>query len=154
MPTPPGRQLEKGRYGFDGLQTGDWLRTGELCLEAGLIDLFADLTGDRFEIHMSDAAAHRHGFPRRVAHGLLVLSLIDGLKNRAEARFNAVASLGWTWSFNRPVLIGDSIHGVLVVREKRLTRKGDRGIVKIHFEVCNQQDEVVQSGFNQLMVYC
>ncbi|WP_363262176.1 MaoC/PaaZ C-terminal domain-containing protein [Mesorhizobium sp.] len=46
-------------------------------------------TRDRFEIHMSDEAALRHGFPASVAHGLLVLSLVDGLKNNAVARFRA-----------------------------------------------------------------
>ena len=99
-----GRALPPGRYGFDDANPGDRIETDALSVTPALIDAFADLTGDRFEIHLSDAAAQRHGFPARVAHGLLVLSLIDGLKNQCPAQFNAVASLGWEWSFRAPVL--------------------------------------------------
>ncbi len=51
-----------------------------MTVTAEMIDEFADITGDRFEIHMSGKAARRHGPDARVAHGPLVLSLIDGLR--------------------------------------------------------------------------
>ena len=117
------------------------------------IDRFAELTGDRFEIHMSDERARRHGFDGRVAHGLLVLSLVDGLKNQAEARFDAIASLGWDWSFKRPVLIGDAISARLLIADKRPTRHAERGIVKLACDVSNQNGDIVQSGSNELMIY-
>ena len=123
-----------------------------LALKAFQIDAFADLTGDRFEIHMDDDAAKALGFPGRVAHGLLVLSLVDGLKNQAHARFRAVASLGWTWRFDGPVFIGDTITATITVVGKRPTRRPDRGIVSLDFVVRNQNGETVQSGQNQLMV--
>jgi acyl dehydratase len=111
------------------------------------------MTGDRFEIHMSDEAALRHGFPARVAHGLLVLSLIDGLKNNAVARFRAVASLGWTWRFSAPVLAGDTIKAEVTVADKRTTRNPARAILRLRFVVRNQWGRIVQEGDNQLMVY-
>ncbi|MGX7874512.1 MaoC/PaaZ C-terminal domain-containing protein [Mesorhizobium sp. ORM6] len=52
---------------------------------AAIVEAFAGMTGDRFELHMSDEAAMRHSFPNRLAHGLLI-----GLKNNAVARFRAV----------------------------------------------------------------
>ncbi len=58
---------------------------------------------------MSGEATRRHEIDARVAHGLLVPSLIDGLKNRAPAQFRARAALDWYWSFHRPVLEGDRI---------------------------------------------
>ena len=58
---------------------------------AALVDAFADLTCDRFAIHMTDAGAQEMGIGRRVAPGLL--SLIDGLKNQAPAPFRAIATL-------------------------------------------------------------
>jgi acyl dehydratase len=147
-----GRALTPGRYRFEDVEIGDRIETGGLVIEAGHIDRFAELTGDRFEIHMSEEGAARHGFPNRVAHGLLILSLVDGLKNQAPAQFVAVASLGWDWKFTAPVFPGDTIRAVLDIKAKRETRRPDRGILSIDFAVFNQRDEIVQSGVNTLMV--
>lgn len=150
---PAEQALEPGRYGLNDLKPGDWFSTGECVVTAELIDAFADLTGDRFEIHMDESAAERHGFAGRVAHGLLVLSLVDGLKNQAPVSFTAVASLGWNWSFRAPVLAGDSIGVRIAVRSLRRTRREDRGIACLEFDVTNQRGEPVQAGENQLMLY-
>lgn len=101
---------------------------------------------------MTDDAARELGFPRRVAHGQLVLSLTDGLKNRAETAFHAVASLGWNWSFGKPVFAGDTLSALICIMAKRETRKTGRGIIQLAVEVTNQDGTIVQSGFNELMV--
>jgi acyl dehydratase len=147
-----GRLLPAGRYYLEDVAVGDRLETATLTLLAGHIDRFADLTGDRFDIHMNEEAAARHGFPARVAHGLLVLSLVDGLKNQAPAQFAAVASLGWDWQFRAPLFPGDTIRAVMEVRTTRPTSRPDRGIVTIGFTVLNQHEETVQHGVNTLMV--
>lgn len=146
-------RLAPGRYGFDEVAVGNSIDAGSVRVTAAQIDAFAELTGDRFEIHMSDAAAARHGFQARVAHGLLVLSLIDGLKNQAPAQFRAQASLGWDWSFRGPVLAEDRLSVVITVAEKREITARDRGILRLAFEVKNQQGTIVQQGENLLMVY-
>ncbi|MCP4317862.1 MAG: MaoC family dehydratase [Hyphomicrobiales bacterium] len=143
----------EGHYGYDRLAVEDWLQTASLTVTADHIDRFAALTGDRFEIHMSDERSRHHGFEGRIAHGLLILSLVDGLKNQAEARFEAIASLGWDWSFKRPVLIGDTIRATLIVADKRKTRQAERGIIRLQCDVVNQKGDIVQSGSNLLMVY-
>lgn len=145
--------LAPGRYGFDEVALDDRIETAALIVTSALIDAFADLTGDRFEIHMTDAAAQHHGFSARVAHGLLVLSLIDGLKNQCSAQFRAVVSLGWEWSFRAPVLCGDTVQATLTVVEKRPTSRLDRGILRLEAIAVNQRSEVVQRGHNLLMVY-
>lgn len=149
----PGPVLAPGRYGFDAIKIGDRIVTGEVGVTANMIDAFADLTGDRFAIHMDDAAAQSKGFSGRVAHGLLVLSLIDGLKNQTPAQFEAVASLGWNWRFSRPVLVGDRLRAAITVLSKRETSRLDRGILELDFTVENQSRDVVQSGTNLLMVH-
>ncbi len=146
-------RLAPGRYGFDEVVVGNSIDAGSVRVTAAQIDAFAELTGDRFEIHMSDEAAARHGFQARVAHGLLVLSLIDGLKNQAPAQFRAQASLGWDWSFRDPVLAEDRLSVVITVTEKREITARDRGILRLAFEVKNQQGTIVQQGENLLMVY-
>lgn len=146
------RRLENRSYSYDDLVPGDWFATPELVVGVSHIDRFAELSGDFFGLHMSDAAAQKLGFRRRVAHGLLVLSLADGLKNQSGSRLEAVASLGWTWSFDKPVFAGDTIHAVIAVLDKRPTAKPGRGIARLQFEVTNQNGETVQSGTNELMM--
>ncbi|SNT20794.1 MaoC family dehydratase [Antarctobacter heliothermus] len=148
-----GRVLGPGRYGLAALAEGDVIETARREVTVEMIDEFAALTGDHFEIHMDAAAARSHGFADRVAHGLLVLSLIDGLKNQAPAQFEAIASLGWDWGFAAPVLAGDSIAATITVTELRTTSAGTRGIITLGFEVTNQRGETVQRGVNRLMIY-
>ncbi|MDU8946544.1 MaoC family dehydratase [Ovoidimarina sediminis] len=148
-----GRDLPPGIHRFDAVETGDRISTGAVEVTSDMIDAFAALTGDRFAIHMEDAAAREKGFPGRVAHGLLVLSLIDGLKNAAPAQFDAIASLGWTWRFSKPVLIGDRLNATITVAGKRAVADGARGILELDFDVVNQRGETVQAGANRLMVH-
>ena len=147
-----GRHLTAGHYDYDEFQIEDWFETNDAEITAALIDRFVDLTGDRFAIHMDDEAAHALGFERRVAHGLLILSLIDGLKNQTAIKMKAVASLGWEWRFTRPVLLGETIRARFTVDSKRLTRDATRGIVTFAVEVRNQDDVTVQQGTNALMM--
>lgn len=148
-----GRTLGPGRYGLADLRTGDVIETGQCTVTPALIDAFAAMTGDRFEIHMDRDAALRHGFRDRVAHGLLVLSLVDGLKNQAPAQFAALASLGWDWSFAAPVFAGDSIAATITVTGLRATSDGKRAVATLDFDVTNQRGETVQRGVNRLMIY-
>jgi 3-hydroxybutyryl-CoA dehydratase len=146
-------KLAPGRYSFDQAQIGDQIITGSTNVSVRVILAFAELTGDQFEIHMSAEGAARHGFSAQVAHGLLVLSLIDGLKNQAEAQFSALASLGWDWAFRKPVFAGDRIHAEMTVEGKRPTSNPARGVLTIGFAVFNQDGLIVQKGRNQLMAY-
>lgn len=147
-----GRHLTAGHYDYDDFQINDWFETNEAEITATLIDRFAALTGDRFAIHMEDEAARALGFERRVAHGLLILSLIDGLKNQTTIKMKAIASLGWEWRFTRPVLLGEIIRARFTVDAKRLTRDATRGIVTFTVEVRNQNNVIVQQGTNALMM--
>ena len=147
------RILPPGHHGAATLTRGDRIDCGAMTVTVEMIDAFADMTGDRFEIHMSDKAARRHGFDARVAHGLLVLSLIDGLKNRAPAQFRARASLNWDWSFHRPVLADDRIAVTITIAAIEGTRQKDQAVLVLDFDVNNQNGERVQSGTNRLLAY-
>jgi len=146
-----GRILTPGRYGFHDVTVGDEIDLGSAEISADLIDRFADVSGDRYVLHMDCAEARARGFADRVAHGLLVLSVVDGLKNNARACLDGLASLGWQWRFDLPVLAGDVIHARLRIDGKRVTGSGRRGILRLGFRVANQRGDVVQSGQNQLI---
>jgi acyl dehydratase len=84
-PTPT---LPRGRY-FEEFQVGDRLRTRARTITEGDIVTFAGVSGDFNSIHTDEVYATQSGFGRRVAHGLLGLSIVSGLAVRTgilEAR--------------------------------------------------------------------
>lgn len=147
-----GRILPPGIYSHTDLNPGDRIETAHATVAGAAIDRFAELSGDCFALHLSDDAARELGFPRRVAHGLLVLSLIDGLKNQSPAQLRAVASLGWDVRFRAPVLVEDSLQAVFTVASKKPARDGRRGIVVLSVQARNQDGIIVQEGSTTLMM--
>lgn len=139
-------------HGIHDVKVGDQIDVGSVKVTADHIDRFADLTGDRYALHMDDDVAAKLGFRKRVAHGLLVLSLVDGLKNNAPATLDGLVSMGWNWSFDAPVLVGDTIHARLTIVAKRKTTSGRPGILRPRFDVTNQAGKLVQSGLNELLL--
>ena len=137
---------------YEDVPVGLTYDTGGLLVTDTYIVQFAGLCGDFFDVHMDDDFARSVGFNGRIAHGLLGLILVDGLKNRAEKRFAAIASLSWQWNFRAPLYPGTRIFGRLTVAQKRLTSRGDRGILTLSVQVLNNQGDVLQEGTNLLMV--
>lgn len=140
-----GRRLTPGEYWFEDLREGDHYDTGRLVVTEAHVVSFAGLSGDLFDVHMDDDFARSQGFPGRIAHGLLVLSLADGLKNRASVRINVVASLGWTLKFKGPVLAGDTIGVAVRVTGLRRSKKGT-GLTTMTFSITNQHGVEVQTA--------
>ena len=149
---PRARRLGRGKYSFDDLEVGDWYETGTAKVSQEQIQRFSELTGDRFAVHTEDQFARELGFPARIAHGLLVVSMADGMKFNSEVELDAVASLGWNLSFAAPVFAGDEIAVLLKVESKRATRNPQRGIVSFAMKILNQDGQVVQRGSNLLML--
>lgn len=146
-------ELAAGIYFYDDLSEGAFFSTKRMVVTETHIVNFAGISGDFFDVHMDDGFAREQGFPARIAHGLLGLCLIDGLKNRADAQLQAVASLGWKeWNFKAPIVAGDSISARISIASMRPTSKKDRGVVELMFEVTNQKNEIVQSGVNALLM--
>lgn len=149
-PTPP--PLAAGHYGALDVEIGAYYLTGRITVTEAHITNFCGISGDFFDIHVDDIFAQSHGFQGRVAHGLLGLAMVDGLKNRARVSFAAVASVGWTWKFRRPILIGDTISAKITVRgrEPHEKRPGHSRLT-LGFDVRNQRDETVQHGETELL---
>lgn len=148
-----GAPLKPGKYFYNDLAVGGHFKTGRMVVTETHIVNFAGISGDFFDVHMDDVFARSQGFPGRIAHGLLILCLIDGLKNRAEVQLQAIASLGWKdWNFKAPVVAGDSVQATITVSTMRITSNPDRGIVELGFEVRNQNDVIVQNGRNALLM--
>lgn len=133
----------------------EYITPSRTITEADIIN-FAGITGDFSPVHVDEESAKKTEFKSRIAHGLLGLSIIGGLKNLSD--FNedgAIASLGWTIDFLKPIFPGDTVTCKFKVTKKRRSKtKPDRGILFIECNLVNQKSELVQKGEHRLMVYC
>lgn len=145
------RRLEAGIYSYDDLKIGDYFDTGRIKVTDAHVVAFAGISGDHFDVHVDDEFAQAHGFPGRIAHGLLGLAMADGLKNRSPVRIRGIASLGWNWAFRRAIVIDDHIMVRVTVKDLRTTKREDRGITTLFFDVTNQRGETVQDGETLLL---
>lgn len=130
------------------------ITTASRTISEADIMLFAGLTGDYNELHTSATFAARTAFSERIAHGMLTLSMANGLYMRTGL-FNesTIANLGIKeWGFGKPVKIGDTISVKISLHEKHLSSRPDRGIVNWNVVVVNQNDEVVASGIWTKMI--
>jgi acyl dehydratase len=142
--------LPPGTYSYDDLTPGDHYTTSSVTVTAETIHAFADLTGDHHEIHLSDTAAQAQGFPAQVAHGLLVLSLVEGLKSACPVHLPGFAALHWDWQFRKPVLSGDTITAQITLIAKRIAGPTS-GHLTLGIQVTNQHGACVQKGETSVM---
>ncbi len=146
--------MRHGKY-LDEFVVGDVYTTHTRTIGETDVTLFAALTGDYIELHTSETEAKKTQFGRRIAHGLLLLSISHGLLSRlgiVDGTGVGFAEIE-NWKFKAPVFFGDTIHIRITVKEVRPSRsKPDRGILKLGFEVVNQDGAVVQEGIKVLMM--
>jgi acyl dehydratase len=133
---------------FEDFQVGQRFTTpARTVTEADIIN-FAGVSGDFNPIHTDAEFARSTPFGVRIAHGLLVLSMLTGLRQRS-GHFEGTI-IAWleirNYRFLKPVFIGDTVHGETEILEKRETSRPDRGILVQKVRVLNQKGEVVQEG--------
>jgi len=89
----------------------------------------------------------------RIAPGLLTLSLAEGLVlSSGVTRGTGLALLELTPTWKAPVYAGDTILTQINVVSKRLTSRGDRGVVKTENVVVNSKGETVVTYASARMI--
>jgi len=144
------QDIETYEVYFETLNIGDKFKTAGRTVTEGDIVSFAGLSGDYNALHTDAeyAATTPHG--ARIAHGLLVLAIVSGLSTRLpvmkamERTILGLANLQCRW--RRPTKIGDTIHVVLEVAEKKDGAKNDRGSVVLRRTAVNQRGETVMES--------
>ena len=101
---------------------------------------FAQLTGDRNPIHLSEHFAAKTTFGGRVAHGLYTASLISAVLGTRLPGPGAIY-ISQTLNFRAPVRIGDTVEVTVEVAELIPDRQRARLTC-----VCKVADEVVLDG--------
>ncbi len=118
--------------------------------------MFGCLTGDLHPNHFNKVRMEQGEFGQRLVHGLLGLSMAHGLLFQLDLlRDSCIAFLGVEdWQFKAPVFFGDTIHCNVTVTEIRPSKsKPDRGVLKLAFQLLNQNGVVCQTGVKVLMMH-
>jgi acyl dehydratase len=139
---------------FEDLAEGVAFETGRRTVTEADVVNFAGVSGDFNPLHVDAVHAATTPFGRQVAHGLLVLSMVSGLRQRTGVFDGSLVAFLEirSWRFLRPVFPGDTIRARAEVVQRRETKDPARGVVVQRVEVFNQRDEVVQSGELVLLV--
>ena len=128
-------------------------RTHGRTIGEGDVSLFAGLVGDHNPLHVDEEFCKNTVFGGRVAHGPLVLSTAIGLMSQLNwIDGTALGLLSVSWDFQGPVKLGDTISAKVTPLEARPSKKPDRGVLKLGFEVVNQREEVVETGSITLLM--
>jgi 3-hydroxybutyryl-CoA dehydratase len=101
---------------------------------------FAEVTGDRNPIHLSEHFAARTTFGTRIAHGLYTASLISALLGTRLPGPGAIY-ISQTLNFRAPVRIGDTVTVIVTVAE--LMPEKSRARLRC---ICKVEDEIVLDG--------
>ncbi|MHB1762743.1 MAG: MaoC/PaaZ C-terminal domain-containing protein [Acidimicrobiales bacterium] len=142
---------------WEDLEVGQLVESPARTIGEADVLAFAGLSGDYNQLHMdAEFAASSTGFGRRVAHGLLGLSVSSGLFTRtwlgAGIQRHMVAMLGLEWRFLVPLFIGDTIHVEVEVEHLREVSDSRRGLVVLRRRLFNQDGAAIQEGTTTMLI--
>jgi len=142
-------QNDKSRRGlyFEEFEIGLALETqGRTITEADIVH-FAGVSGDFNPMHTNATYAAGTQFGKRVAHGLLGLSVASGLAYQMGFLEGTVlAFTGLEWKFRAPIFIGDTIRVQVEVTKVREMKAAGGGFISFDLKVVNQDNTVTQKG--------
>ena len=115
---------------------------------------FADLTGDHHPIHYDDAYAAKTRFGKRLAHGLLVMSMSAFGSTDSSRRFAdcMVAFLGQDCRFLKPVFVGDVLTCRYTISSIERKAGADAAVVQFDIDLVNGAGEAVLKGHHRYLL--
>ncbi|CAG2160472.1 MaoC family dehydratase [Cupriavidus numazuensis] len=148
--------LEGLRYYWEDLAPGMAFDTASRTITEADVVGFAALSADYNRVHVDAEYAAGTAWGKRIAHGMLVASVLSGLNTRTVINQllepSIVGLLEVSFRFPKPTLIGDTIRGRIEVAGCRETSNAGRGIVEFRRLAINQRDEVVCECNARMMV--
>lgn len=110
-----------------------------------MVEDFARLSGDYNPVHMDEDFCRQHDLDHRIAHGMLVLSLVSAMIGMHLPGPGSVW-LSQSFDFIRPVRIGDEL--TVTGRVQDIKRSGILGndIITLAITVRNDMDAVIARG--------
>ncbi len=87
-----------------------------------MVRTFADITGDNNPLHLDDEFARNTIFKRRIAHGMLVASLISKVLGHDFPGAGTVY-VSQSVKFKKPVYVGDEVRVHVEVKDKNVEHR-------------------------------
>ena len=139
----PRRDHDLSLYYEDFTVGVEHVTRGRTITEADVVN-FAGLSGDFVELHINDEYARQSPFGKRIAHGLLTLSISSGLMVQMNLVTDTVLAFYGIdkLRFVKPVFIGDTIRVRKAVIDA-MAKGSEMGVVTFDTTVLNQKDETV-----------
>ncbi|HZW55142.1 MAG TPA: MaoC/PaaZ C-terminal domain-containing protein [Nitrososphaerales archaeon] len=146
-------QTHEAMY-YEDFQVGQVQKTfGRTISEADII-FFASMTGASNPLFLDEEYSKKTSFGRRIAPGLLTLSIATGLTYQLPTGpfgEGFVALLGMSFKAIKPVFAGDTLTVTVKVKEK-YPPKENRGRVILESDVTNQRQESVMQVEGSFLV--
>jgi len=143
----------RGLY-FEEFEVGQQtISAARTVTEADIVN-FAGISGDYNAIHTDAEFSKSTPFGKRVAHGILGLSIASGLAVQTGVMEGTIIAFREikSWKFIKPIYIGDTIRVILEIKAiKALPRIGG-GSVSIQLDVKNQADDTVMKGIWNVLI--
>ncbi|MEW9674817.1 MaoC/PaaZ C-terminal domain-containing protein [Lentibacillus sp. L22] len=135
---------------YDDYQIGDtWNSRGRTITEADIVN-FASLSGDWFPLHTDIEYAKDTPFQKRIAHGMLVLSIATGLVELKPGIVVAFYGMDKI-RFTNPTFINDTVSLEMKVTDK-IDKGETAGVIVAKLVVKKQTGEnVIVGGMSMLM---
>jgi 3-hydroxybutyryl-CoA dehydratase len=139
----PRKERHLSLYFEDFVPGVEHVTRGRTITESDIVN-FAGLSGDFIELHTNEEYARRTPYGRRIAHGLLTLSISSGLMTQMNLITDTVVAFYGIdkLRFIKPVFIGDTIHVRKSVVDA-LSKAAEVGVVTFDTAVLNQNGETV-----------
>ena len=142
----------KGFYLEDYEIGREYTSQGRTITEADAVN-FAGVSGDFNPLHTDEEFGKANQFGKRIAHGALGFIISNGLNNQMGiAEGTTIAFIECTVKYTAPLLIGDTVHIVVIPTEVIHSSKPGKGILKQLVKLVNQDERVIMESNQTLMV--
>lgn len=112
----------------------------EVVLDEPLVSAFSALIGDTESFHVSDEAAERTIFKKRIAHGVHLLAYVSVTIGQKLPGFGTIY-VSQELAFHKPVYLGETIRVRIEVLEKLGRRR-----LRVKTDIFDALDRSVMTG--------
>lgn len=138
--------MQTGLY-YEDYEIGRKMVTRARTITETDIVQFGALTGDFNPMHFDAEYMKTHMMGQRIAHGMLSLSYAVGQAYQLGFMEKTILAFrGLEMKFSLPVVIGDTLHVELSVKEMTPSPRLGGGMVTMDVKIINQNGKSVQSG--------
>lgn len=144
--------IHAGIY-YEDFHVGDKYESPRRTITEADIVMFAGLSSDYNPLHTDEIFAQQTEYKGRIAHGMLVLSIMTGLVVRLNLLDGTTKAFqNVEWRFMRVVRPGDTIFARITIENKKEVNRDDAGLVTFKVSLFNQEKKAVGRGKMTLLM--